>query len=183
MSKKGLIIIDIQNDYFPGGKMPLGGAEQAGEKAGQILTKFRNENRPVVHIQHIANRPDATFFIPGTFGVEINNCVKPSDGEKIIVKHVPNAFVGTYLLGYLNSNGISELVFAGMMTHMCMDATVRAARDFGFQCVLIGDACATKSLETGGLTVKAVDVQNSFLAALNYFYATVKTSSQYLDMQ
>ena len=68
-----------------------------------------------------------------------------------------------------------------MMTHMCVDATARAAKDFEFNIILIGDACATKDQEINGQIVKAEEVQKSFLAALNYFYTTVKTTQQYLD--
>jgi nicotinamidase-related amidase len=64
---------------------------------------------------------------------------------------------------------------------MCVDATVRAAKDFGFNIVLIGDACATRDLEINGQTVKSEEVQKSFLAALNSTYASVKTTRQYLD--
>jgi nicotinamidase-related amidase len=68
-----------------------------------------------------------------------------------------------------------------MMTHLCVDATTRAAKDFGFTCVVIGDACATKDLEIQGKNVSASESQKSFLAALNYFYSTVKNTQEYLD--
>jgi nicotinamidase-related amidase len=136
---------------------------------------------PVIHIQHIATRPTATFFLPHTKGAEIHDNVKPLEQEKIIVKHYPNSFRETELLDYLKGKNITDLVICGMMTHMCVDATVRAAKDFGFNIVLIGDACATKDQEINGQIVKAEEVQKSFLAALNYFYATVKTTRQYLD--
>jgi len=72
------------------------------------------------------------------------------------------------------------LVICGMMTHMCIDATTRAAKDFGFECTVIGDACATKDLEIDGRHIMATDVHASFLAALSYFYSTVKTTKDYL---
>lgn len=181
MKNKALLIIDIQNDYFENGQAPLFGALLASEKAKLILDCFRDEKWLVVHVQHISNRPGATFFIPASKGSEIHDNVKPLVGEKVITKHVPNSFRDTDLLEFLKSKGITDLVIVGMMTHMCVDATVRAAKDFGFNCVLIGDACATKNLEINGSTVKSEDVQNGFLAALNYFYATVKTSKQFLD--
>jgi nicotinamidase-related amidase len=64
---------------------------------------------------------------------------------------------------------------------MCVDATTRAAKDLGFACVVIGDACATKDLEIQGKKVTAIEVQKSFLAALNYFYSTVRDTQEYLD--
>lgn len=176
-----LILIDIQNDYFENGTMRLIGSEEACQNAKRILNKFRADDMPVIHIQHIANKPNATFFLPNTIGAEINKELKPLPNEKIIIKHSPNGFKNTELLEYLNSLNINDLVICGMMTHMCVDATTRAAKDYGFNCILIGDACATKDLEINGNIVKAEYVQNSFLAALNYFYSSVKTTNQYLN--
>lgn len=176
-----LIIVDIQNDYFPGGTKPLAGSDQAGQNAKLILWRFRADNRPIFHIQHIATKPSATFFRPGTQGAAIHDYVKPSGNEKVIIKHYPNSFRETDLPDLLKSENITDLVICGMMTHMCIDATVRAAKDLGFNIVLIGDACATLDLEINGQKVKAEEVQNSFLAALNYTYATIMTTQLYLD--
>ncbi|MCX6238464.1 MAG: cysteine hydrolase family protein [Bacteroidia bacterium] len=176
-----LILIDIQNDYFENGKMPLVGSVEASLNARQILDKFRSENLQIIHIQHIANRPGTTFFVAKTHGMEIHENVKQKIGEKVIEKHYPNSFRETELLEYLKSKNITDLVICGMMTHMCVDATVRAAKDFGFNCTVIGDACATRDLVINGETVKANEVHNSFLAALNGFYAVVKTTKQYLE--
>jgi nicotinamidase-related amidase len=179
--KTALLIIDIQNDYFDKGTMTLVGSEKASENARLVLDRFRTENLPIIFIQHIATRPSATFFLPNTKGAEIHDNIKPSVQEKVIVKHYPNSFRETELLYYLKVKNITDLVICGMMTHMCVDATVRAAKDLGFNIVLIGDACATKDQEINGQIVKAEEVQNSFLAALNSFYATVLTTKQYLD--
>ena len=175
-----LILIDIQNDYFENGTMPLVGSGKASLNARQILDKFRAEGMPIIHIQHIAARPNSTFFLPATKGSEIHDNVKPKENEKVIIKHFPNSFRETELLEYLKSRNITDLVICGMMTHMCVDATVRAAKDFGFNCTVISDACATRDLTINGETVKAVEVQKSFLAAFNGFYASVKTTKEYL---
>ena len=176
-----LLLIDIQNDYFPGGANSLVGSEAASLNARKILDRFRQDRLPVVHIQHIATSPAATFFLPQTHGAEIHEHVTSQENEKAIVKHFPNSFRDTELLDYLKSKDTTDLVICGMMTHMCVDATTRAAKDDGFGCVVIGDACATKGLEINGETVRAEDVQKSFLAALNYFYSRVTTTRQYLD--
>jgi nicotinamidase-related amidase len=176
-----LIIIDIQNDYFETGTMTLIDSERTAENAKLLLDKFRDKGSPIIHIQHIATKPTATFFLPDTKGAEIHNLVKPLPTEKIIIKHFPNSFRETELLDYLKSKKIENLVICGMMTHMCVDATTRGAKDFGFNCTLIGDACTTKDLEINGETVKAKDVQNSFLAALNYYYSTVISTKDFLN--
>jgi nicotinamidase-related amidase len=178
--KTALLIIDIQNDYFENGTMTLAGSEKAGRNASLMLEKFRTAKLTVIHIQHIAIKPTATFFLPGTRGAEIHDHVKPATQEKVIIKHFPNSFRETELLGCLRKSEITDLVVCGMMTHMCIDASVRAAKDFGFNIVLIGDACATKDLELNGQLVKAADVQTSFLAALNQTYAKIELTGNYI---
>ena len=179
--KKALIIIDIQNDYFKGGANPLIGSIEASINAKSLLKDFREKSLSVIHIQHFSTRTGSTFFIPNTKGVEIHENVMPISGEKVIAKNYPNSFCETDLLDYLKSNNITDLVICGMMTHMCVDATTRAAKEFGFSCVVIGDACATRNLEIQGKNVLASEVQKSFLAALNYFYSTVKNTQEYLN--
>ena len=173
---KALIIIDIQNDYFENGAMELVGSLQASENAKLVLSKFRNENLPVVHVQHLSVAPGSTFFLPETEGQKIHQNVRPIAGEKVITKYYPNSFRETELLDYLHSKNITELVVVGMMTHMCVDATVRAAKDFGFECTVVGDACASRDLEINEKSVKAEDVHNAFLSALSFFYADVKNT-------
>jgi nicotinamidase-related amidase len=171
--KKGLILIDIQNDYFPGGSMELVGMEHAARNAGLILNEWRKRAFPVFHIQHISKRPGATFFLPDTKGVEIHKSVTPKTGEAIIEKYSPNAFRDTDLLNVLKRAEVDEVVICGAMTHMCVDATTRAAFDFGFRCTVIEDACATRNLEYKGTTVEAGKVQAAFMAALAVPYARV----------
>jgi nicotinamidase-related amidase len=171
----GLLIIDIQNDYFPGGKMELDGSEQAGSVSGRLLTFFREHKLPVIHVQHVA-KPDSPFFVPGTAGVEIRPVVKPLPNETLIQKHYPNAFRETRLLEHLRSQEINQLVITGMMTHMCVDAATRAAADFGFECRIAQDGCATRTLTLNEKTVPAPEVHAAFLAALNGAYGRVITA-------
>ncbi len=178
--KTALLLIDIQNDYFPGGKMELEGSPEAGHQAQRLLARFREERLPLVHIQHVALRPGSTFFLPGTAGVEIHQNVLPLAGETVIQKHYPNAFRDTALLEQLRDEGIERLVIAGMMTHMCVDATTRAAYDNGFNCLIAQDACATKTLSHNGQAVPAGQVHLAFLAALNGTYGRVVTAEQIL---
>ncbi len=170
---QALLLIDIQNDYFPGGAMELVGSPAAGAQAGKLLQAFRGKTLPVIHIQHISTRQGATFFLPNTKGVEIHESVAPNTGETIFQKNYPNSFRETPLFAHLRNHNITQLVIAGMMTQMCIDTTTRAAADFGFQCILAHDACATKSLSFDGATVSAENVQTAFLAALNGLFAKV----------
>jgi nicotinamidase-related amidase len=173
MPDTALVVIDIQNDYFPGGAMELEGAEAAGAKAGAVIRNFREKKLPVIHVRHLSVRPGATFFLPGTPGAEIHASVRPSAGETVIEKNFPNSFRGTALEKHLKDSGVKNLVVAGMMTHMCVDASVRHAADLGYKVTLLGDACATRAQSYAGETVPARQVHAAFLAALNGFYAKV----------
>ena len=173
-----LVLIDLQNDYFPGGRMELVGADAAVGQAARLLAAFRQRGRPVIHVQHVSTRAGATFFLPDTAGVQIHAAVQPQAGEAVVVKHFPNAFRETGLQAALRDAGVTKLVFAGMMTHMCVDTTVRAAADAGFECRLAHDACATRSLAFAGVTVAARDVQTAYLAALNGSFARVQAASE-----
>jgi nicotinamidase-related amidase len=178
---QALILIDIQNDYFPGGTMELVGMTNASDNARTVLDSFRAGNAPLFHIQHLAARPDATFFLPGTDGAEHHSAVAPQSGETIIEKNFPNAFRATDLERQLRGAGIAQVTIVGAMSHMCIDATTRAAFDLGFECTVVEDACATRDLEFNGKTVAAAEVHTSFMAALAAPYATVMSTANYLD--
>ena len=178
MADTALLIIDIQNDYFPGGAMQLEGSDAAGALAGKVLEKFRRDKLPVIHVRHLSVRPGSTFFLPKTKGAEIHESVKPRDGETVIEKNFPNSFRNTNLREVLEKQQIKNLVVAGMMTHMCVDASVRQAADLGYQVTLVGDACATRAQSFGGETIPAKQVHGAFLAALNGFYAKVVKANE-----
>jgi nicotinamidase-related amidase len=170
---QALLLVDIQNDYFPGGAMELVGSPLAGVQGGKLLQAFRQRSLPIIHIQHISTRQGATFFLPNTAGAQIHESVTPEVGEIVIQKNFPNSFRATPLLEHLRKHDVSQLVIAGMMTQMCIDTTTRAAADLGFQCLVAYDACATKPLSFNGHTVSAENVQTAFFAALNGLFARV----------
>jgi nicotinamidase-related amidase len=181
--KNGLVLIDIQNDYFTGGKMELVGMERAAGNAQLILRKYRKLQLPVFHIRHVSLRPGATFFLPGTNGVEIHQSVSPSDGEIVIEKNYPNGFRGTALLEQLKVAGIEKVIICGAMTHMCIDATTRAAFDFGFSCTVIEDGCATRDLPFKGETIEAEKVHAAFMSALSVPYANVLGAADFIKAE
>jgi len=164
-----LVIIDIQYFYFPGGSLPLVAPEKASHNAAKLLAMFRKQGMLVVHVKHNAKS-----------GAEIFPDVKPIDGEKIITKNEANSFAGTDLLNYLLKHKIKNLVLAGMQTQMCLEATTRAAYDYGFNCTVVDDACATRDLKFGDHVIKAKDVHYATLASLSGYYARVTTTENLL---
>lgn len=170
-----LILIDIQRDYFPGGRFPLVWPEAAAEGAARLLASFRARGLPVIHVRHESLGPDAAFLVPGTDGAQLHPAVAPRGDEVVITKHHPNAFLQTDLAAHLSAHPGAKLVIAGMMTSMCVDATVRAASDAGHQVTVAADACAAPDLAYGGVRVPGDVVHAAFLAALGSAYARVAT--------
>ena len=170
---RGLLIVDIQLDYFPGGAYPLVGPEEAAGAAGRVLERFRADGRPVLHLRHLWDAPEATFMRPGTPGIEIHPLVAPSGNEPVIEKAYPNGFRETGLGERLRADGVDELVVAGMMTSMCVDATVRAAVDLGLGVTVVHDGCAAPDLRFADRDVPGAAVHAAFMAALADGYADV----------
>ncbi len=168
--KTALIIIDIQNFYFPGGMLPLNEPEKAAINAQKVLNAFREQDYIVVHIKHNASS-----------GAEIHELVAPIENEKVISKNKANAFVNTDLLEFLKDSKIENLVLCGMQTHMCLEAATRAAADYGFNCTVIEDACTTRDLKFGDVTIKAEDVHYSTLSTLKGSYARIINTETFLN--
>jgi nicotinamidase-related amidase len=103
------------------------------------------------------------------------------DGEEVIVKQYPNSFRETVLEKYLKEKSVTDLVITGMMTHVCVDATTRAAKDLGYNCTVISDACATRALDVDGEKVAASQVQKVLMGSLAFYYADIQTTHQFLS--
>lgn len=173
MSKRAIVVVDIQKDYFPSGKFELVGIEQAAANAARVIEVARRKGDRVIHIQHIFPSQDAPLFTPDSEGIEISPVVAPRADETVVVKNYPNSFLKTDLKAILDADGVEEVVVVGAMSHMCIDATARAAADFGYAVTVVQDACATRDLEFGGRSVAAADVHAAFMSALAFGYANV----------
>jgi nicotinamidase-related amidase len=171
LDSTALVIIDIQDFYFPGGSAPLAEPEKAAEKAALLLDYFRKKDGLVIHVRH-NHEP----------GGAIHTLVKPSQGEKVISKNGVNAFLNTDLDKYLKEKNITCLVLCGMQTHMCLEAATRAGSDLGYKCTVVDDACATRDLKYGDKVIKASDVHYSTLATLKS-YAKILTATEFLGKQ
>jgi nicotinamidase-related amidase len=180
--KTALLLVDIQREYFPGGAMPLHGPVEAAVQARKLLAHFRYNHLPAVFVQHVSPSPDATSFRLGSPGVSLYASIRPLPGEAVVRKHYPNSFRETNLLELLRTDEVSRLVICGMMTHMCIDATARAACDYGFSCIVAADACATRDLALAGEPVPAAMVQRAFLAALSGTYGSVMNTDDIVHL-
>jgi len=167
--RTALLLIDIQEFYFPGGRLQLENPEVAGMNAGLLLNQFREHKLPVYHVRH--------NFEPGG---NIHHYVKPLEEEVVISKDQVNAFVETDLLSRLQADSVTQLVICGMQTHMCVEAAVRAAKDHGFSCLLVSDACATRALQYEEHIIPAKNVHYSTLQSLQGTYTKVYTTDALL---
>ena len=180
MSKHALIVIDIQNDYFPGGKWTLDGADRAADNAARILAATRAKGDLVVHVRHEFESADAPFFTPGSEGAQIHPKAAALANEPVVLKHKVNSFLNTELKTVLDQHNVDAVTVIGSMSHMCIDGVTRAAADFGYSATVIHDACATRDLEFNGVTVPAAQVHAAYMASLAFAYAQVIGTEDYL---
>lgn len=179
MAKQALIVVDIQNDYFPAGKWPLVGVEEAADNAARVIAGFRAAGDLVVHIRHEFTTADAPFFAPGSAGAQLHPKVLNRADEPVVLKHYINSFRETELEAILDQHGIDELVVVGNMSHMCVHGITRAAVDLGYKVTVIHDACATLDLQFNGVTVPAAQVHAAFMAALAFAYAGMASTDEF----
>ena len=180
MSKHAIIVVDLQNEYLPSGKLPLAGIDSALANAARVIADARSSGNTVIHVRHESTHDDAPFFAPGSNAVQIHPTVAPMDGEPVVVKNYPNSFLKTELKQILDAQGTEEVTIVGAMSHMCIDATTRAASDFGYKATVVHDACATRDLEFGGQVVPAAQVHSAMMSALAFAYAKVTTTDKYV---
>lgn len=181
MTKQAVIVVDMQNEYFPQGKMPLVGIEAAAANAAKVIAFARKNGDMVIHVRHEMPSADAPIFAPGSDGVKINETVKPINDETVIVKAFANSFRETSLKQLLDEKGIENVAVVGAMSHMCVDAVVRAAVDFGYNTTTIHDACATRDLEFNGVTVPAAHAHATLMAAFEFMYGEVVDTATWIS--
>ena len=171
MAKQALIVVDIQNDYFPQGKWPLVGADAAADNAARLIAAFREAGNPVVHIRHEFTSEDAPFFTPGSEGAKLHPKVLNRADEPVVLKHFVNSFRETELKSVLDEHGINDLVVVGSMSHMCVDGITRAAADMGYSVTVIHDACAPGRTRRGHL--RLIPVAHVSSASITFEIASV----------
>ncbi|MFH5773401.1 cysteine hydrolase family protein [Paracoccus sp. NGMCC 1.201697] len=177
MTKTAVIVVDLQQDYLTSGRFALEGIDQAVANARTVIDAARDAGVAVFNIRH-ENPVGAPFFEPDTDGARFIPAVAPQAGEAVITKNFPNSFRETGLKAGLEEKGVTDVVIVGAMSHMCIDATTRAAADHGYRVTVVADACATRDSEFDGRLVPAADVHAAFMSALAFAYAEVKKTAE-----
>ena len=147
-NKTALIVIDIQNDYFPTGLFPLWEAEEVLARCESAITQAQSQGIPVVLVQHVANPQAgaAPFFNAGTDGVNIHpRILAAAPSAPIVVKHYADSFLHTTLTETLNALGSEKLLLCGMMTQNCVTHTALSRAADGYQIEILADCCTTVS--------------------------------------
>ena len=170
LSNASLLIIDAQNEYLSG-PLALAGMEAATANIALLLEAARKAKRPVVHVRHLGT-VGGMFDPQGPRGEFIAG-LEPTGDEVVIEKRMPNAFNDTRLREALETQGHLDLIVCGFMSHSSVSTTVRAAKDYGFRCTLVEDACATRDLPTANGVISAADVQRTEMAIMNDNFATL----------
>ncbi len=170
LTGSALVMIDLQNTYTQG-VMALENVEPAIEQAAQLLARARAAGSTIVHVQHEAGA--GTPYDTNAEIGEIVDAVAPKPGELRIVKNFPSSFVQTDLEELLRGAGVTNLVLAGFMTHMCVNSTARSAFNLGFAPTVVASATATRALPGPDGPVPAASLQSASLAALQDMFAVV----------
>lgn len=176
ISQSALVIIDAQNTYTEG-IMQLDGMDAALQECRVLLDRFRNAGSPVFHIQHDAG--EGSPYDLNNHSGQIIPLVAPKDGEAVITKHYPSAFVQTELHQLVEETRVKDLILVGFMSHMCVNSTARAAFSLGFNPTVVAAATATRALPSviTGNAIPSSQVQEAALAALSDLPSAVVPSS------
>lgn len=143
--KKALLVIDLQNDYFHGGKFPLWNTEVVLKNAEGAIARANAQGIPVIHIQHIA-RGAAPFFNEGSPGAAIHpRILAAAPGAPVVVKEFADGFEKTNLEKTLTQLGVTDLLVCGMMTHNCVTHTAISKAAEKYNVSVLGDCCTTVS--------------------------------------
>ncbi|QEG32838.1 Streptothricin hydrolase [Bythopirellula goksoeyrii] len=161
---RALLVIDVQNEYFPGGALPI--THPAGH-LGQILKAMdAAEGRvPTLVVQHHFPDPAMPFFQKGTLGWELHPEVADRPRDLLVEKTLPGSFTNTNLENWLREHDVNTVTIAGYMTHMCCDTTARQAVHRGLTVEFLQDATGTLALENSAGKVTAEELHRSILCA------------------
>lgn len=180
MSKRAIVVVDLQKDYLGTGRFPLVGIDDAAANAARVIAAARSRGDRIVHVHHVSKKADSPLFAPGTDGIQPIPAVAPQTGDAVVVKNHPNSFRDTALQETLQADGIQDVVVVGAMSDVCIDATSRAAADLGYALTVVHDACATRDKAFGDARVPAALVHATIMSALEFGYGKVTTTAEFL---
>ena len=168
MTKRALIVIDVQYDYFSGGAWALPASEQALPNIVRRINLARERGELVVFIQHLLPE-GAPVFAQGTKGSLLHDDLNVQPEDAVLHKTHPSSFQDTDLQAFLSRHSIEEVDICGFMTQMCCDTTTREAYSRGYKVRFFSDATAARDLESNGETIPHNIVHQAELVTLARF--------------
>lgn len=166
---KALLLIDLQNDYFPGGAFPLWNTEETLNNIENAINKANAQNIPIIHIQHVANSElgIAPFFNKGTEGVNIHpRILELAPNALIVVKEYADSFVNTTLEETLSSMNVTELLICGMMTQNCVTHTAISKSAEKYDVSILTDCTTTVDVMIHNIALHAVSTRVPLIPSL-----------------
>ncbi|MDH4249205.1 MAG: cysteine hydrolase [Deltaproteobacteria bacterium] len=177
MAQRALIVIDVQNEYFPGGAWALPDAPRTLPNILRLIEQSRERGEAVVFIRHVTPET-APVFARGSKGSELHQALSVRPEDPVLEKAHPSSFQGTGLLDWLKARDIKELDICGYMTQMCCDTTTREAYARGYTVRLFSDATCAKDQEYNGEIIPHSVVYKTHLATLSRFAKVIPTAKQ-----
>ncbi|MGL4740026.1 MAG: cysteine hydrolase family protein [Sarcina sp.] len=144
--KKALLIIDLQNDYFDGGKFPLWNTEKTLENIEDAIDLAQKNDTEIILIQHVADPKLglSPFFNEGTEGVNIHTRIlEKAPNAKVVVKTFADGFYKTDLEKVLSEIGAQEILLCGMMTQNCVTHTAISKAAEKYKVSILADCCTS----------------------------------------
>lgn len=167
MPKQALIVIDLQNDYFPAGKFPQWNSEETLAKTETAIGLAKARQVPVILVQHVADpsKGIAPFFNAGTEGVEIHPRLRAAAPDApVVVKRFADSFHQTTLDAELSRRGVEEILLCGMMTQNCVTHTALSKAAEKYTVKVLTDCCTTVSQMIHLIALNALSIRVGLLA-------------------
>ena len=180
MAKRALLVIDVQNEYFPGGALPISYPAGSLEKITDAMDGAAEAGVPIVLVQHGTEDKAEGAFLKGSKGWQLKGEVDVRKRSKVIEKTQPGAFTGTDLEPWLKENGIDTLVISGYMTQMCCDSTARQASHRGYGVEFLSDATGTLDQANQAGKVSAEELHRAILVTQQSAFAKVMTTEDWI---
>ena len=161
-TKRALIVIDLQNDYFSEGRYPLWNTEATLSNVEQAISKAQSLGWTIVLVQHVANAKLglAPFFNEGSNGVDIHpRILAAAPDAPIVVKQFADSFHHTTLEQVLQQRGVEELFICGMMTQNCVTHTAISRAAEKYRTTILSDCCTTVDAMIHNIALNAVSTR------------------------
>jgi len=154
MNKYALLVIDVQNYFFnKASQAYLPDSVKIMPKINTLIKYTRDKKWPVIYTSHTAPAKPGNLMaerwehLPSGWESELYNKLDiAQDSHKLKKEHF-SAFFKTRLNRLLKKEKINHLVICGVMTHLCVDTTVRHGFMLGYRSTIVTDACCSKSKE------------------------------------